>query len=123
MPDKKADVRQFRDKPGAIAAYLSKAFEKNDLDVILKAINRVMRAQNVMVMARKAGLPRSRLYKSYGGEIEPLLGSVMALFRAMGIVLTVKPLPQAKLPPLKIDRKSRRARQARGKQQWSRKTG
>ena len=37
----------------------------------LKAISRVMRAQNVQALAREAGLRRNRLYKTFGGEVDP----------------------------------------------------
>jgi len=99
MSDKKTDARLFRDNPYAIAAYLSDAFEKNDHDEVLKAICRVMRAQNVQALAREAGLRRDRLYKTFGGEVDPLLSRVMALFNALGIALTVKALPPREIPP------------------------
>ena len=98
MSDKKTDARLFRDNPYAIAAYLSDAFDKNDHDEILKAICRVMRAQNVQALAREAGLRRDRLYKTFGGDVDPLLSRVMALFNALGIALTVKALPPREIP-------------------------
>ena len=98
MSDKKTDARLFKDNPYAMAAYLSDAFEKNDHDVVLKAISRVMRAQNVQALAREAGLRRDRLYRTFGGEVDPLLGRVMALFNALGIALTVKALPPREIP-------------------------
>ena len=98
MSDKKTDARLFKDNPYAIAAYLSDAFEKNDHDVVLKAISRVMLAQNVQALAREAGLRRDRLYKTFGGEVDPLLSRVMALFNALGIALTVKVLPPREIP-------------------------
>ena len=98
MSEKKTDARLFKDNPYAIAAYLSDAFEKNDHDVILKAICRVMRAQNVQALAREAGLRRDRLYKTFGGEVDPLLSRLMALFNALGIALTVKALPPREIP-------------------------
>jgi len=99
MSDKKTDARLFRDNPAAIAAYLSEAFEENDIDVILKAINRVMRAQNVQALAREAGLRREKLYVTFGGETEPYLYRVMALLNALGVRLTVKALPPRPIPP------------------------
>jgi probable addiction module antidote protein len=98
MSDKNNDAKLFRDNPPAIAAYLSEAFEKRDLSVILPAIKRVMRAQNVQAMAREAGLRRDRLYKTFSGETEPLLGRVMALLNALGVTLTVKALPPREIP-------------------------
>jgi probable addiction module antidote protein len=98
MSDKTTDARLFRDNPYAIAAYLSDAFDKNDIDVILNAIGRVMRAQNVQALAREAGLRRDRLYRSFGGEVDPLLSTVLALFNGLGIALTVKALPPREIP-------------------------
>lgn len=106
MPEP-SDIVRFRRNPKAIASYLSAAFEKNDLDESLKAINRVMRAQNVSVMAREGRLSRARLYKTFDGKREPLLGSVLALFSAMGIVLTVKAVPGKDAPALKLGRRPR----------------
>jgi probable addiction module antidote protein len=99
MSDKKTDARRFKDNPYAIAAYLSDAFEKNDIDVILKAINRVMRAQNVQALAREAGLRRDKLYVTFDGETEPYLYRVMALLNALGVGLTVKARPPRPIPP------------------------
>ena len=99
MSDRKADAQLFRDNPPAIADYLSDKLDKNDLEEALRAINRVMRAQNVQALAREAGLRRDRLYKTFGGEIDPSFSRVMALFKAMGVALTVKPLPPREIPP------------------------
>lgn len=99
MSDRKADAKLFRDNPEAIAAYLADAFEQNDIDVILKAINRVMRAQNVQALAREAGLRRDKLYVTFGGETEPFLYRVMAILNAFGVRLTVKAAPPRPIPP------------------------
>ena len=99
MSDKKNDAKIFRDNPEAIAAYLAEAFEKNDVDEVLKAINRVMRAQNVQALAREAGLRRDKLYVTFGGDTEPYLYRVMALLNALGVRLTVKAMPPRPIPP------------------------
>jgi probable addiction module antidote protein len=99
MSDKKSDAKIFRDNPKAIAAYLADAFEENDIDTVLKAINRVMRAQNVQALAREAGLRRDKLYKTFGGDTEPYLYRVMALLNALGVRLTVKAMPPRPIPP------------------------
>lgn len=102
-----ADVIRFRQNPKAMASFLSKAFERNDLDECLMALNRVMRAQNVRVMAQEKQLSRERLYKTFDGKREPLLGSVLALFSALGIVLTVKAVAPDDIPQLKLGRRPR----------------
>ena len=93
------DPKLFRDNPFAVAAYLSEAFAKNDREAILKAVNVVMRAQNVTAIAKEAGLRRERLYRTFGGKTDPLLSRVMALFEALGVRLTVIPLPPRKIRP------------------------
>jgi probable addiction module antidote protein len=98
MSDKKIDVSLFRDNPYAIAAYLSEKFEENDRRAMLEAINRVLRAQNVQALAREAGLRRDALYKTFNADRDPFLSSVMALFDALGIRLTVKALPPKIIP-------------------------
>ena len=80
MSDDEFDPSLYRDNPGAIAAYLDEIVAKNDLSAVLRAINQVMRAQNVQAIARETGLRRDRLYKTFGGEVDPQLGRVMALF-------------------------------------------
>jgi probable addiction module antidote protein len=99
MSDRKADAKLFRDNPEAIASYLSDIFEQNDVDAILKAINRVMRAQNVQALAREAGLRRDKLYVTFGGGTEPYLYRVMALLNALGVRLTVKVQLPRPIPP------------------------
>jgi probable addiction module antidote protein len=110
MSEAEFDPTKYRDNPEAIAAYLTEKFEQNDFAEILNSFNRVMRAQNVQAIAREAGLRRDRLYKTFGGDIDPQLGRVMALFRALGVRLAVRPLPRRDLsqrPKLGRPRKPR----------------
>ena len=90
--DKKSDPADFRDNPIAIAEYLTEAFSHNDLGVVLRAINAVMRAQNVLALAEETGLRRDRLYATFGGKVNPRLGRVMELFAGLNVQLVVKPL-------------------------------
>ena len=94
----KENAERFKDNPEAIASYLSKKFEENDYLEILQAIKKVLRAQNVQAVAREAGLRRDRLYVTFGGEVDPLLSRVMALFAALGVRITVEALPPRKIP-------------------------
>jgi probable addiction module antidote protein len=101
MPGQKEfpDPKTYRDNPEAIAQYLTEALEQNDLAVFLKAINFVMRAQNVLALAEVTGLRRDRLYRTFGGKINPELGRVMKLFAGMDVQLVVKPLAPKPKPP------------------------
>jgi len=92
------DPTKYRDNPQAIAEYLEDAFAKGELNAVLQAIKRVMRAQNVQAIAREAGLRRDRLYATFGGEINPQLGRVMDLFRGLGVRFSVTPLEPVERP-------------------------
>jgi probable addiction module antidote protein len=89
----------FRDNPEAIAKHLTDAFDTNDLSVVVAAINAVMRAQNVKALAAATGLRRDRLYKTFGGDVNPQLGRVMELFAGLDIQLVVKSVPPTEKPP------------------------
>ena len=59
-----------------------------------------MRAQNVVALAKNTGLRRDRLYKTFGGQVNPQLGRVMELFAGLDVQLIVKPLRPTNNPPL-----------------------
>ena len=94
-----SDLARFRDNPAAIADYLNDAFQTEDLDGVLLAINTVMRAQNVVQLAAATGLRRDRLYGTFGGGVNPQLGRVMELFAGMDVQLSVKAVPGRPKPP------------------------
>ena len=106
MPaEKKSEPADFRDNPLAIAEHLTEAFSHNDLGVVLRAINAVMRAQNVLALAEETGLRRDRLYATFGGKVNPQLGRVMELFAGLNVQLVVKPLqPKKKAARPKLGR-------------------
>jgi probable addiction module antidote protein len=99
------DPAKFRENPTAIAAYLTEAFDKNDMGAVVLAINLVMRAQNVRALAADSGLRRDLLYKTFSGTSSPRLSRVMELFAGMDVQLVVKPLtPKPKAPRPKLGR-------------------
>ncbi len=98
--DDKTSLQQlFRDNPEAIAAYLTEIFAENELQPILVALNRVLRAQNVQALAREAGMRREKLYTTFGGEVDPQLSRLIKLLRALNLRLAVVPLPPRPVPP------------------------
>jgi probable addiction module antidote protein len=102
--------RRFRDNPKAIAKYLTDALSKNDIAAVLAALNDVLRAQNVLALARDAGMRRDRLYKTFGGSIDPQFSRVIKLLEGLNVKLIVVPLPpkpRAPRPKLGRPRKPR----------------
>ncbi|MET3334522.1 MULTISPECIES: addiction module antidote protein [Bradyrhizobium] len=82
-----------RDNPAAISAYLTESFAENDASKAQKALSAVMKAQNVQILARDAGLRRDALYRTFGGRIDPQLSRILKLLDAMNVRLSVVPGP------------------------------
>ena len=98
----KADLKErFRDDPKAIALYLTKSLAKNELEPVLKALNQILVGQNVMAVARKTGMRRATLYKSFGGKSNPSLRRVLALLGALNVRLVVVPCRESIPEPLR----------------------
>jgi probable addiction module antidote protein len=97
-----AKVKQeLKDNPDQIASYLTQALETDDLTAILAAFRDVLRAQNVMAFSRATGLRRDRLYKTFGGTIDPDFSRVLALLEGLGVRLVVqRRRPLRPTPPL-----------------------
>ena len=92
--------------PKAIALYLTKSLAKDELEPLLKALNQILIGQNVMAVARKTGIRRTALYRSFGREINPPLGRVLALLGALNVRLVAVPrleTPTEARPPEKAD--------------------
>jgi probable addiction module antidote protein len=112
---KEFDPKNYRDNPTAISQYLTETLEKNDLEILLDAINSVMRAQNVVRLSKTTGIRRRGLYKMFGGDVDPRFGKVLSLFSGLGVRLVVKPLPAKEKPPRpKLGRPPASSRPSRG---------
>jgi probable addiction module antidote protein len=79
----------FRDNPAAIANYLTEKMKENDFDAARTGLSLVMRAQNVQMLARDAGLRRDALYRTFGGRIDPQLSRILRLFDALNVQASV----------------------------------
>ena len=96
----KADLKErFRDNPKAIAICLTESLATNELEPVLKALNQILVGQNVMAIAREAGINRATLYDSFGGETDPSLGRVLALLSVLNVRLVAVPGARRLIPP------------------------
>lgn len=92
LDGKKAVLNDLlRDNPAEISAYLTDNLGQNEPERARSALNVVMRAQNVQILARDAGLRRDALYKTFGGRIDPQLGRTLKLLGAMNVAARVVP--------------------------------
>jgi probable addiction module antidote protein len=86
-------LRHLRDNPEGIAELLNKSLDKNEIKPVFAALRNVVLAQNVAAIARQAGMKRDRLYRSFGGEVDPTLSRVLKLLWALNIRLVAVPGP------------------------------
>ena len=107
---KSSDPGRFRDNPSEIASYLTETFAADDFPTILAALSTVLRAQNVSALSRVTGLRRDRLYKTFGGTIEPDFRRVLKLLEGLDVQFVVvpreSPKPKPELPKLGRPRKN-----------------
>ena len=74
-----------------IAFFMSDAFATGDAAYVAKALGVVARAKGMSEIARKTGLSREQLYRSFSEDGNPTLKSTLAVVKALGIELSAKP--------------------------------
>ena len=94
--EKGFDLMKFRDDPPAIADYLNHALASDDVGDFVRAIDAVMRAQNVLALSEETGLRRENLYRMFAGDRDPKLGNTIKVLASLGVQFAIKPLPSPK---------------------------
>lgn len=74
-----------------IAFFMADAFETGDTAYIAKALGVVARAKGMAEIAKKTGLSREQLYRSFSKRGNPTLKKTLAVMRALGVDITAKP--------------------------------
>lgn len=74
-----------------IAFFMADAFETGDAVYIAKALGVVARAKGMTEIAKKTGLSREQLYRSFSERGNPTLKTTLAVMRALGVEMTAKP--------------------------------
>jgi probable addiction module antidote protein len=74
----------------AIAVFMGEAFQTNEPGYVAHALGVVARAKGMAEIARKTGLSREQLYRSFSAEGNPTLKTTLAVMKALGIKLTAK---------------------------------
>jgi probable addiction module antidote protein len=89
LKTKRFDVADFIKEPAVAIEYLKVVMEDGDAAEIRKALNDVARAQGITGLARKTGLSREALYKALGQDGNPTLSTLLAIFKALGVKMSV----------------------------------
>jgi len=74
-----------------ISAFLDDMFASNDPACIADAIGIAARAKSMVKVAQQTGLAREQLYRSFSGQGNPTLKSVVAVMNALGLRLAAVP--------------------------------
>lgn len=92
MPRKLTDYDPAEDLASdeAIALFMAEAFETHDARYIAHALGVVARAKGMAQIARRTGLSREQLYRSFSKGGNPTLKTTLAVMKALGIELTAK---------------------------------
>jgi probable addiction module antidote protein len=77
--------------PAEAAEYLNAALEDEDATVFLLALRDVAEVSGMTKVAKAAALNRENVYRILSDQGNPRLSSMLALLRAVGVQLQVKP--------------------------------
>jgi DNA-binding phage protein len=79
-------------EPSLTLAHFSRAFKTQDVTLIVKAFNEIVRTQeNVAAFARKVNMDRAVLYRTFAYPHVPRLDAVLSFLKALDLGLAVEP--------------------------------
>jgi probable addiction module antidote protein len=93
----KFDAADYLKTPAAIAAYLTEAFETNDLVYICTAFDTVARAKGIADISKATGLSRESLYKTFKETARPEFDTVRKVMGSFGVKLVAEPIAEQKV--------------------------
>ncbi len=93
----KFDAADYLKTPAAVAAYLTEAFETNDLVYILTAFDTVARAKGIADVSKATGLSRESLYKTFKETAKPEFDTVRKVMGSFGVKLVAEPIEEKKI--------------------------
>jgi probable addiction module antidote protein len=85
------NVLDYLDNEKSIAAYLQAAVVENDAATLVSAIGDVARARGINEMAKKMGVNRESLYKSFSGQTKPQFDTIYNAIDKLGLEILFRP--------------------------------
>ena len=85
---KKFDAHLHLQDADSVASFVADALETEDAAYIATALGIAARAEGMTELAKKTGLSREQLYRSFSEKGNPTLKSVLAVTKALGIKIT-----------------------------------
>ena len=74
-----------------IAVFMADALETGDSAYIAKALGVIARAKGMSPISQQTGLSREQRYRSFSDKGNPTLKTTLAVMKALGLGLTIKP--------------------------------
>ena len=95
VSDNECVIRELREDPDFAIEYLKVALEDTEEPgVLLIALRRIAEARGgIAKVAKAAGIERESLYRALSAKGNPRLSTLVAVTRAVGLKLTVEPVP------------------------------
>ena len=81
------DIADYLDSREAISAYLSQVLADGDTDELLTALGHIARAKGMTDIAKKTGLGRESLYKTFQEGTKPKFETIVKVLDAFGVRL------------------------------------
>ena len=85
MEFKKFDAADFIEDESDVLEFLSVAVEMGGLSDLPRALGTVMRSKGMTKIAKKTGLSREALYKSFSEDGNPTIASIDKVLKACGL--------------------------------------
>jgi len=89
------DVTTYLDTPERIALYIEAALDEGDPALLAAALGDIARAHGMAQIAKETGRSRESLYRALSNKGNPELTTLMSVLKALGLQLSVKPIPSA----------------------------
>ena len=90
------DLAEYATDPETQAYLLESALASGDPTYITHALGIIARARGMTDTAQKAGVKRETLYKALSVKGDPKLSTLLGVFRALGLKLTLEVIPDQK---------------------------
>ena len=81
------DIADYLDSREAISEYLSQVLTDGDTDELLTALGHIARAKGMTEIAKKTGLGRESLYKTFQEGTKPKFETIVKVLDAFGVSL------------------------------------
>jgi probable addiction module antidote protein len=93
-----ATIERFQKDPALAAAYLDAILQDGDEGELLQALQRLSKAfGGVGEVASRAELNAKSLYRALSAQGNPEMKTLVAILKAMGMRLSVKPIEDARI--------------------------